>query len=387
MHKLLVLLILLIINVHANDFVPNKVCKGCHETIYNEFYDSSHRKSSIYENPIHKAVWDKHPDKQKEQYTCAKCHTPTDTKLLEQLKNNEKALPENSDIQTQEGISCTYCHSIKNIEEHPSSNKNILSLKEKVFYSASENNREEDNKKYKDEIALFGLVKNKSGSPFHTIDYSNKNFYNGNMCMGCHSHLQNEHQFDICKTDMKGAKDEETNCISCHMPKIQGSATSIKISKEHRFHGFSAMFNDQELLDKYIKIDFAPKNNGFEISLKNEASHNLFLHPMRLALLKVTLLRNQKSLALKTESFSRVLGDKEKATLPWNATQELENSMIKANERRVIFYDTMLQENDKIEVVFGYYKVNPAIVNGLELQNNEESTRFNILQTKHFSAP
>ena len=40
--------------------------------------------------------------------------------------------------------------------------------------------------------------------------------------------------------DEKGAKDEETNCISCHMPKIAGSATSIKITKEHRFHGFAS---------------------------------------------------------------------------------------------------------------------------------------------------
>lgn len=386
MNKLFVLVILLSLNIFASEFVQNKTCKGCHETIYNEFYESSHRQSSIFENPIHKAVWDKHPDKQNEQYTCAQCHSPTDTKLLEKLANNEKALPEKNSLQTEEGISCTYCHSINNIEEHSTSNKNILSLKEKVFYSANENNREENNKKYKDEIALFGLVKNKSGSPFHTIDYSNKNFYTGNMCMGCHSHLQNSHQLNICETDKKGAKDEETNCISCHMPKIKGSATSIKITKEHRFHGFSSMFNDQKLLEKYIKIDFSPKQNGFEISIKNEASHNLFLHPMRLALLKVNLLRNQKSLELKTESFLRVLGDDEQATFPWNATKELKNTMIKANERRVIFYDVPLQANDTVEVIFGYYKVNPAIVNALDLQNDKESTQFNILQTKHFNA-
>lgn len=370
----------------AGEFVENKTCKGCHETIYNEFYDSSHRKASIYENPIHKAVWDKHPDKQKEQYTCAKCHSPTDTKLLDQLNNNEHALPQNDNIQKEEGISCTYCHSISNIEEHSASNKNILSLKEKVFYSANENNREENNKKYKDEIALFGLVKNKSGSPFHTIDYSNQNFYTGNMCMGCHSHLQNTHQLNICETDPKGAKEEETNCISCHMPKIKGSATSIKITKEHRFHGFSSMFNDQKLLEKYIKINFTSKQKGFEISVKNEASHNLFLHPMRLALLKVNLLRGQKVLELKTESFLRVLGNDEKPTFPWDATKELNNTMIKANERRVIFYDVPLLEKDTIEVIFGYYKVNPSILNDLELQNNEESTKFNILQTKHFKA-
>ncbi len=49
MNKLFVLVILLSINVFANEFVQNKTCKGCHETIYNEFYDSSHRKASQVE--------------------------------------------------------------------------------------------------------------------------------------------------------------------------------------------------------------------------------------------------------------------------------------------------------------------------------------------------
>jgi hypothetical protein len=384
MKKLFVLMMLLTLCTFASEFVSNEVCKGCHATIYNEFYHSSHKKASIFENSIHKAVWDKHPDKQNERYTCAKCHTPTDTKLLNQLENNEKALPQKSSEQIQEGISCSYCHSITNIEKHHSSNKNILSLKEKVFYSANENNREENNKKYQDEISLFGLIKNKSGSPFHVIDYSNKNFYTGNMCMGCHSHLQNAQQFNLCETDEKGAKDEETNCISCHMPKIQGSVSSIKLTKEHRFHGFSSMFNDQKLLSKYIKINFSSKQNGFEISVKNEASHNLFLHPMRLVQLQVNVIRNNQTISLKTESFERILGNNNEPTMPWNATEELKNTMIKANERRVIFYDTQLFPNDTVEVTLGYYKVNPKLLNTLELQNDQESTQFNLLQTKHF---
>ena len=382
----IILLIFTFLNIYANEFVDSNTCKGCHPTIYGEFYNSSHRKSSIFENKVHKGMWDLHPDKQKDSYTCAKCHTPTDLELLKNLEENKKAIPQNNNIQTQEAISCAYCHSIENIESHSKSNKNITTLKEKVFYSANENNRNQKNKEFKDEVSLFGMMKEKSGSPFHKIDYSNENFYNGKMCMGCHSHLQNENNFDLCRVEEKGAKDEETNCISCHMPKIPGTATTIKITKEHRFHGFASGSKNQELLSKYIKIDLKENKNDFSISIKNEASHNLFLQPLRLAQLRVSILREGKTIALETKEFVRIIGKDGKPTMPWLADSEIKNNMIKANEKRIINYDFKLKENDKIEVIFGYYTVNPKMIEKLNLQDDEESKKFNIIFSKFFYA-
>lgn len=384
--KIILSIIFIILNIYANEFIDSTTCKGCHPTIYGEFYDSSHRKASVFENKVHKAMWDLHPDKQKESYTCATCHTPTDLELLKNLEENKKAIPENNNVQTQEAISCVYCHSIKDVENHAKSNKNIISEEEKVFYSANENNRDQKNKSFKDEVSLFGMMKEKSGSPFHKIDYSNDNFYTGKMCMGCHSHMQNDNNFDLCRMDEKGAKDEETNCISCHMPKIPGSATSIKITKEHRFHGFASGSKNQDLLAKYIKIDFKENINDFEVSIKNEAAHNLFLQPLRLAQLKVSILRDSKTINLDTKSFARIIGKDGKPTMPWIADSEIENNMLKANERRVINYDFKLQKNDKIEVIFGYYTVNPKMIEKLNLQDDEESKKFNIIFSKFFYA-
>lgn len=383
--KILVSLIFILLNLYANEYVNSSTCKGCHPTIYGEFYESSHRKSSTFEDPIHKAIWDLHPDKKKESYTCAKCHTPTDLELLTKLKENRPALPKENEVQTQEAISCAYCHGIKDIEEHAKMNENIVTLKDKVFYSADENLRNEKNKEFKDEITLFGMMKKKSGSPFHKIDYSNKNFYTGKMCLGCHSHLQNDNSFDLCRVDTKDVKeDEETNCITCHMPKIKGTATSIKITKTHRFHGFASATKNRDLLAKYIKIKFKQKKEFFEVSIKNEASHNLFLQPLRVAQLKVNILRDNKTIKQETKSFVRIIGKDGKPTMPWLANSEIKNNMIKANERRVIKYDFKLQENDKIEVVFGYYRVNPKVVKKLKLENNKEATEFNILKSEFF---
>jgi len=383
--KILLVTFLLIIGLQAKDeFVKSNTCKACHPTIYSEFYESSHRKSSIYEDPIHKAVWDLHPKKEQNSYTCAKCHTPTDLSLLKNLKEKKEAMPKKEYVQTHEAISCVYCHSIKSIDEHKKVNNNLLSDKEKVFFSANKEKRKENEKSYDNLTSLFGMMKQKTGSPYHKIDYTNDNFYNGKMCMGCHSHLQNNNDFDLCRVDMKGAKDEETNCISCHMPKVKGTATTIKITKKHRFHGFATASKNQDLLAKYVKIKFKQKAKHFEIAIKNEASHNLFLQPLRLAQLRVNVLRGDKIIKLDTKSFMRVIGKDGKPTMPWLANSEVKNNMIKANERRVINFDFELRKSDKVEAIFGYYRVNPKMLKKLKLENDERSKKFNILKKEFF---
>lgn len=381
-----ILLILSIQVLQANELVKSSTCKGCHPVIYSEFYNSSHRKASIFENKVHKAMWDLHPNKTDKKYTCAKCHTPSDLELLEKLEKNKNALPIKNDVQTEEAISCAYCHSIKDVESHEKINKNILSLKEKLFYSANVEDRNEKNKKFEDKVSFFGMVKEKSGSPFHKIDYTNNNYYTGKMCMGCHSHMKNDNNFNLCAVEEEGAQDESKNCISCHMPKIAGSKSSVKVTKEHTFHGFTNKDNQKIFLDKYIKIDFKENKENFEISIKNEATHNLFLQPLRVAVLKVNILRDNNVIKLKDESFVRIIGKDGKATMPWLADSEVKNNMIKANETRVIPYDFKLKTNDTIELVFGYFKVNPKIVEKLNLQDDLESTQFNILHTATFYA-
>ncbi len=383
MIRLILVVGLLTVSLYAQEFVKSSVCKGCHPTIYAEYYDSAHRKASIFEDELHKAVWEKHPDKQKKQYTCAKCHTPTDSKLIQALENNEEAMPQKTDVQTQEAVSCVYCHKIKDIEEHTQSNKNIMSLKEKLLFSADENNRDIKKKEYKDKESYLGMVKEKTGSPFHTIDYSNKNFYNGKMCMGCHSHLKNDNDVDVCRIDKDAAKDEETNCISCHMPKVKGTATSIKLTKTHTYHGFASTSKNNSMLAKYVKIKSKKTKEGFRVSIKNEASHNLFLHPMRLAKLEVKVLRDKSTVFTKTEHFARVLGKDNKPTLPWLADSVIHNSMIKANERRVLNYGFKVKAEDIVEVIFGYYRVNPKMVDVFKV-NPKKYGQFHIMKKKRF---
>ena len=64
MKKTLLSLIFLLFTgvLFANE---SKVCQKWHPIIYDEYYESSHRKASIYNNPIHEAVWKLQPKDEK----------------------------------------------------------------------------------------------------------------------------------------------------------------------------------------------------------------------------------------------------------------------------------------------------------------------------------
>ncbi|MFA7500658.1 MAG: multiheme c-type cytochrome, partial [Sulfurimonas sp.] len=241
-----------------------QICKKCHPIIVEEFEGSMHKNSSIYDDAIHKAVWDIHPLKAKDNYVCAQCHIPN-------AKNEEEA---------KEGITCVSCHTIKNVEEHASVNKNVYSKDKKTFYS-TEAGREGEKVVYKKESSLFGMNKSSVGSPYHDIDYTNEKFQNAKMCLGCHSHRQNSNEFMICETSKEGAKNKEENCITCHMPKVEGTTTTIKKTQKHSFHGFAGARKNPQLLSEYVGLDFKKSSNGFEITIDNKAPHDLMLHPLR----------------------------------------------------------------------------------------------------------
>jgi len=230
----------------------------------------------------------------------------------------------------------------------------------------------------------MGMFKSTTGSPYHDIDYSNEDFYTGNMCMGCHEHFENKHDISICKIENDAAKSEKQNCITCHMPQVKGSVTTIAISKTHTFHGFAGSRNKPDMMAKYLKISFNKTSDGFELTLKNEATHKLFIHTFRKARLNVRVNSGTTTKKLKSTSFVRTVGTNGTHDMPWLANQILEDTMLKAGESRTIKYDTQVNIGDTIEAEFGFYLVNPEMDKALNLINIKEATKFNILKTDYF---
>ena len=262
------LLLILVISTQAYAVLANTTCKKCHPKIYKEYQNSIHSQSSIYKDAVHKAVWDRHPDKAKNNYKCAKCHSPSDHDLItgtHKLSDNE--------IQQTEPISCQTCHTIQSVEKHSKANKNHFIDKKKYFYSA---NKAKKGTKviFKEESHLLGMFKTKIGSPYHDIDYTNEGYYNGDICMGCHAHKQNAKGLAVCDMEVKQGDSKET-CISCHMPKVQGSLANQKHSLTHAFHGISIHSATPKELSKYITLSLTQKKRILSESIADDAVNRL----------------------------------------------------------------------------------------------------------------
>ena len=377
MTRLLSFLLFLLASTQTYAALENTTCKKCHPIIFSEYQSSIHSKASIFQDTVHKAVWDKHPAKLKNNYKCAKCHTPSDHDLI----SGKNKLADNK-IQQSEPISCQACHTIESIEKHTKANKNKFTDKKKYFFSADQS-KKGTKVVFKEESSFFGMFKTKVGSPYHDIDYGNESYYNGDACMGCHSHKQNGKGFVICDLEVKQGNSKET-CVSCHMPKTQGSIANQIHTGTHAFHGASIHNSDTKLLSKYIKLSLEQKANEFEVAIKNEATHTLFPQPLRLNQLRVKIERAGKSIELKTESFVKIIGTNGKPAMPWVADSELKNTLIKAHETRKVTYNTTLEKGDSIVVEFGYYLVNPKAAKKLGI-TDKSVTEFIVLAKKRFS--
>ncbi len=363
-----ILSLLFIGSLSANDVVHtyanSEDCKQCHAQIYEEFSGSMHVRSTPQKDPIHNSVWDAHPQRTKKgQYGCGKCHTPTADDLDNMLQKGQKALPKASNETHQAGISCAYCHRIKSIELHQKSNTNIISKEEKRY---------------------FGTLKEHVDSPYHgIITEGNDLMKNGNVCIGCHSHKRNKWGLNVCSTNIDNEMDG-TNCISCHMPKVKGSVSDFKDTKVHAFHGFAGTHFHSEMLEKYVDISLVKSSSDFSVTIDNHTSHALMLHPLRLALLRIEITRDNKITKLKDEIFVRVIGKDGKPAMPWVADTTLKNTMIQANEKRRVNYDFKLQKGDKVSVILGYYLVNPQAIKQLKLENVKAATEFHIFKKESF---
>ncbi|MFT5660711.1 MAG: hypothetical protein ACI9TV_001353 [Sulfurimonas sp.] len=345
------------------DFQSNEYCKKCHPDIYKEYEKSMHRNSTIFKDPIHKAVWDKHPTNTKKQkYKCAKCHTPTADNIKDMLGKGTKGIPDVSNETHTQGILCSYCHRIESVEHGSMSSTNKIHLEKKDYY---------------------GTREKPLRSRKHYQKYS-EDFKNGQVCMGCHSHKKNSSKLDVCVTDM-GKEDDSENCITCHMPQVKGDMSSKGETGTYAFHGFPGANLHKEKLLHYINMKFIKEDTGFQISIKNRSPHNLMLHPMRYTQLLVSVERDSKVQEFKPEVFIRMIGKDDKASPPWVANEVVKDTMIKGKETRKINYEKVLRKGDKVKVTLGYYLVKPDVAKKFAIKTSEHLSTFHILKDKTYT--
>ncbi|RUM87267.1 MAG: hypothetical protein DSZ24_06560, partial [Thermodesulfatator sp.] len=120
------------------------------------------------------------------------------------------------------------------------------------------------------------------------------------------------------------------------------------------------------------------------IIISNEANHALFLHPMRLAQLHVSVDREGNRVDLEPVSFLRIIGKNGKASMPWVADSVVKDTQIQAGESREVFFPYPLRSDDVIEAKIGFYRVNPKAAENLGLTGDKSLTSFTVLKKALF---
>lgn len=351
----------------------SKVCKQCHPVIYEEYYKSSHRNSSVYNNPIHNAMWQMH-EKDEKGYTCAKCHSPSDKDALENGKLTK------NETQLEEPISCIYCHSIKDVQEGEGSNTNVLSNKVREFYTAQEG--KEGKAAYEKEVSWFGLKKAPKSSPFHKIDYDNKNFYNGNVCMGCHSHTNNEHGFDITMLDALISEKDKNSCVTCHMPQVLGTKVTINETKTHAFHGIAGIHQNTQMMGEHLEFKVSKVDGGFSVEVINKSNHALFGQSFRQGVLKAEIARGTDVIEPEPFIFERILAKNGEEVMPWDAHEAKKDTLIYA--KRTVTFKTPLKSGDRLTLTLGVRRVSASGAKKLGIEQDKELLKLKTLKSEVF---
>ncbi len=220
------------IELNENGFTSSKVCAKCHSQIFKTWKESMHAMSTS--DPIFRASYMEAHYKSggKAEQICLRCHAPT-TKFTHGYNLDVGA--------TSEGLTCDFCHSLKDVD---------LSNQEYPF------------------ILDLGLTKygpNKGGKvKVHKVAYSPLHL-SSKICASCHEYTPNGLPVMSTYSEWKKSVYAEENkpCQSCHMPKMKadGADSSSKPGEKvvsHKLAGGLSIIQ----LEKAIDLKIASVQRG-----------------------------------------------------------------------------------------------------------------------------
>ncbi|CAK8711750.1 Cytochrome c554 and c-prime [Candidatus Electrothrix laxa] len=329
-------------------------CASCHPTIYKEWLESFHAKSSALEDPAHGAVHQAFVKAMEEKgkkgnYHCANCHAPMADNIKDLMAG--KAELDSKNWTHTEGTGCAFCHRIESIVEKEKFNQYKLN-KDGSFHTSRPA---------------------KEGLP-HKTGQSDL-FGEGKVCMGCHSHKINGKGVPICQM-----KDEaQGNCLECHMPEIEGRSTVGTDGKTHRSHKMPGG-HDIEMLKKATTLDAEVHSKGKErnlvVTVKNIIKHTFpSTNPMRIAFVKVVakdkdgkkVWENFKESPLEDKQalfFKAFKAGDKKGVPSWAADGIAFDTRLKAGETREITYSLADPTISQVDVMLIYRLFPPKAIKG-----------------------
>jgi len=277
---------------------------------------------------------------------------------LSQIINGE-ARPNRSNKTHSDGVSCFFCHTIAYVKEAHKFNINTKARQAKNF-----------------KPTLYGLLDDAEDSDKHS---STKNpVYAKKVCTGCHSHKLNDNNVTIFRA-MKPHQ-ESQNCISCHMPEIEGGVE--KLNKRSRDHHASHKFlgiHDPKFRTKGVDINITTISKELVVTLTNKMSHPLIVQAARVKYLQIEILSNGKTIWQNYQkspkedkqgyfSSSFTIGD-HPVIIPAKATKSSFNNLDTKEKRELKYKIPELSKGDRVIVKLFVILAKPECLSVIELED------------------
>ena len=338
----------------AVPLAKSEECASCHPTIYKEWQESFHAKSSALTDPAHGAVHKAFLKAMEEKgkignYHCANCHTPMADNIKDLMAGTAEL--DSKNWTHTEGTGCTFCHRVESVVEKEMFNQ----------YKINQDGTFHTSRPAKEDLP-------------HKMGQSDL-FVEGKICMGCHSHKLNGKKIAICLM-----KDEaQGNCLECHMPEVEGRATVGSDGSTHRSHKMPGG-HDMEMLQKAVTLDAAITFEGdarsLVVSVTNMIKHTFpSTNPMRIAFVKAvakdkdgnTVWENFKESPLEDKQalfFKAFKSGEEKGVPSWDADGIAFDTRLNAGETRKITYSLENPAITQVDVMLIYRLFPPKAIKG-----------------------
>lgn len=349
--------------------ISAKVCKQCHETIYEQWQGSMHAKSTALEDPIHGGFYrfvignpaEENVRTKKGAYpVCLHCHSPS------AAQDGKTDL--DSKVSYSEGVNCMACHLLKKyngLDQPDGSLKYGVAtydVSAKAIQGSSGKN-----------YTTNPTAANQADPNFHPFPLEgNSMMRTSNACMGCHDRRNNSKGVPLCVTGKEYEKSSTfVACQTCHMPKTNG-VTDHSLAGGHG----TGKMRSSLILDASLEAN--ADSAKATATLTNPLPHAFPTGaPFRNFYLKVTAYDQQENVVWRNfenhpmkedpkSLFVVVLGDTDgKPTGPPTATQILKDARLQPNETRIIEYDIPVAGVTRVRVEALYNLVLPPHVNML----------------------
>jgi hypothetical protein len=355
---ILILFISLSFLVAGEKFLSASYCGEYHNEIYKKWKLSMHENASTQKNSLFRGMydWAIENTQGRLKQKCIICHSPM---------SNVFSSIDTTEIYNKEGITCQFCHSIKEIINTHSPKGMLTNLDTVYSFKPDTNN----------------IVHNTAHREY---------FNNSEFCLPCHAEMKNPRQVSICQTGDEWKtyfEKYKKNCQDCHMFDIE-SSTSHLFAGTHRGN---ILKNSVDINLSYNKAEkdllIVLTSTGVEHAIPTGT-------PLRMVILKVEGFDEKVSLIWqnwiknpieedKSALFMKILSDNNGVgpLPPWKATQILYEKRLMPDNPVTISYRLNDSSLYDIEVNLYYHFAPASILQRFQI-TDPELTRPKLIAQK-----